>query len=197
VIAVARTRMRTAGPDDYPVLRALADAWFPAETLIEPALYRHLLGVGAVRVRILMCADGPAGYYALWPLTAAAYSSLRRGERRERDLTAIDIVAPQDERASVLYVSDVCRAPGASGGALRRPPVLILLRDLQRSLVALLRVHPHITRVAAWAFSSDGSRLAVRFGLSPVAPGSALVEIAAAAIGARLAPRERAPRRRR
>ncbi len=161
-------QMRTAGPDDYPAMRALAGAWFPAETLLDAALYRHLLAAGTIHARILPREGGPAGYYALWPLTSVAYASLRRREKRERDLGAGDIVAPQDARASVLYVSDVCASPGVSG--------LVLLRDMQRTLVELLRAHPHITRVAAWAFTPKGARLAARFGMRPVADSPALME---------------------
>ena len=175
-------RMRFAGPDDYPAMRALAGAWFPAETLIDPAVYRHLLAAGTIHARILPREDGLAGYYALWPLTSAAYESLRRGEKRERDLAVGDIVAPQDPRAGVLYVSDVCAAPGASG--------LVLLRDMQRTLVELLCAHPHITRVAAWAFTAQGAQLAARLGMRPVAHNAALVETMSTAIMTRLlAPR--------
>ena len=170
--------MRTAGPGDYPALRALAGAWFPAETLLDAALYRNLLAAGTILARILPREDGLAGYYALWPLTAAAYESLRRGEKRERDLAVGDIVAPQDTRACVLYVSDVCVAPGASG--------LVLLRDMQRTLVELLRAHPHITRVAAWAFTAQGAQLAARLGMRSVAQNAALVETTSTAIMTRL-----------
>jgi hypothetical protein len=176
--------MRWAGPDDYPALRALAEAWFPAETLIDPTLYRHLLGSGTVRVRVRMGDQGPAGYYALWPLTAAAYASLKSGEKRERDLGVGDIVSASDPRARVLYISDVCARPDAAGGA----PGLVVLKDLQRSLVDLLRGNPQIAHVAAWAFSAEGARLAARLGLRPVADGTALVEIAAAALDSRLVP---------
>lgn len=166
-------RMRAAGPDDYPALRALAGVWFPAETLIDPHLYRHLLSAGTIHARILERGNGPAGYYALWPLTERAYESLRRGEKRERDLVVGDIVAPEDERASVLYVSDVCAAPGR--------PATAMIRDLQRTIADLLLANPHITRVAAWAYSERGAKLATRLGMRPVAENPALVEIAASA----------------
>jgi hypothetical protein len=173
--------MRAAGPDDYPALRALGSAWFPAETLIDSALYRRLLESAVVCVRMLDTEQGPAGYYALWPLTAAAYESLRRGEKRERDLGAEEIVAPEDGRASMVYVADICVAQGESGP--------VLLRDMRRTVVDLLRAHPHITGVAAWAFSAEGARLAARLGMRPVPQNPALVQIAATSIMSKLAAR--------
>jgi hypothetical protein len=173
--------MRTAGPDDYPALRALAGAWFPAETLLDAVLYRQLLASRMILARILAAEDGPLGYYALWPLTAAAYESLRRGEKRERELGAREIVAAEETRGSVLYVADICAAPGA--------PALVLLRDLRCLLDGLLRAHPHITRVAAWAFSAQGARLAERLGMRPVPRNPALVQTTATSIMSRVAAR--------
>jgi hypothetical protein len=177
--------MRSAVPEDYPALRALAAAWFPAETLIDPALYRRLLTTGVAPVRILDGQKGPAGYYALWPLTAAAYGALSRGDRRERDLGGADIVAPQDERARVLYVSDVCMA-ATPGEARQSLAGYVLLRDLWRSVANLSYAHRHIARVAAWAFSPQGARLAARLGLRPVAHNPELMEIMTPALRGRL-----------
>jgi hypothetical protein len=182
------TRLRWAGADDYPAIRALAMGWFPAETLIEPVLYRRLLATGTARVRLLEGQAGASGYYALWPLTAAAYDALSRGERRERDLGAADIVAPHDARANVLYISDVCMAPGAPGAARGAAAGHVLLRDLRRSLADLACAYRHIARVAAWAFSPQGVRLAQRLGLRPVAHNPALMENMTAALRSRLAP---------
>jgi hypothetical protein len=171
--------MITAGPDDYPALRTLACAWFPSDTLIDAALYRQLLASRIVPVRMLLSEQGCAGYYALWPLTTTAYNSLQQGEKRERDLGAGDIVAAGDSRAAVLYLSDVCVAPGAPG--------VVLLKDLGRTLVRLLRAHPHITHVAAWAFSAEGARLAQRLGMAAAPHNPALVQSTAASIMGRLA----------
>jgi hypothetical protein len=155
--------------------------------LLDPALYRQLLAAGTICVRIAATGHGPAGYYALWPLTEAAYESLTRGQTRERDLGVNDIVAPRGPRARVLYVSDVCMAPGAPG--------LVLLRDLRRTLSDLLETRPHITRVAAWTFSPQGARLAGRLGMLPVPHNPALVQTTATSIISGLAARPRGRQR--
>jgi hypothetical protein len=173
--------MHTAGPRDYPVLRALALAWFPAETLLDAALYRQLLATRTICARIAATDHGPAGYYALWPLTHAAYESLTREQIRERDLGVDDIVAPRNPRARVLYVADVCMGSGAPG--------LVLLRDLRRTLSDLLRPQSNITRVAAWAFSRPGAHLAGRLGMLPVPHNPTLVRTTATSIMSRLAAR--------
>jgi hypothetical protein len=179
--------MQTAGPDEYPALRTLASAAFPEETLIDPDLYRRLLASRTMLVRMLTTDQGPAGYYAIWPLTQAAYASLQRGDRRERDLDASDIVPLQDMRAAVLYLSDICLAPAA--------PAVILLRDLIATLLAVLHAHPRITHVAAWAFTPQGARLARRLGLVPVPDNPALVHTTAQSLMSTLAahPRRRQP----
>jgi hypothetical protein len=186
VTLIAAARIRDAGPDDYPALRTLAAAAFPAETLIDPGLYRQLLASHTILVRLLTTDQGPAGYYALWPLTAPAYARLQRADIHERDLNAGDIVPIYHPQASVLYLSDLCLAPAA--------PSVILLRDLRATLLAALRAHPRITHLAAWAFSPQGARLAARFGMLPVPQNPALVQTSATSIVNGLAASRRRPR---
>jgi GNAT superfamily N-acetyltransferase len=161
-------RCRDGGAEDYASIREIAAETFPDVTLLPRERFLPLLTCRPALVRVLERTAGAGkeaalyGYYALWPMARSALEGLAAGLIRERDLGESELLDPADSRAQVLYVMDICVRRSLDARSSAR-----LVLDLREGLRRMLEVSPQLAIVAAWAYTSQGERLAAKIALGP------------------------------
>jgi hypothetical protein len=155
-------RLRDASRADFDQTEAIFTEWFPSTLSIDDEEYKTLLERGGY-VRLAQ-AEGPfsraetVGFYSVWPISRRTFESLVEGTRKEKELTAMDVLQFDDHQAEVLYIPEIAIRRRSKYGPR-------LLRDALQYIRRRLTEHANLQTVALWAYSPNGRRLARKLGM--------------------------------